>query len=180
MNRADSIGYRRAGRALLAVALGAAFGASAQGTFEGGGEVGKGGGYGAAKTFTAAPKTVYYENQTYLYTTGEDSLYLYAIDTEGAVYYKAYDGQAWGEWTAVHDGYAAATTYEPYAVEWGGYENVFWTGADGKVYWNRYDGSAWTEARALTGDGSYESAPYAIGYSPEQKLYAYAVSADGA
>jgi hypothetical protein len=65
-------------------------------------------------------------------------------------------------------------------VAWGEYENVFWTGADGKVYWNRYDGSAWTEAKALTGDGSYDSAPYAIGYSPEQKLYAYAVSAEGA
>ena len=41
-----------------------------------------------------------------------------------------------------------AGDYQPYAIEWGGYNNVFWTGKDGKVYWNRYDGETeWTGAK---------------------------------
>ena len=108
-----------------------------------------------------------------------DAVYVYGQDAEGALYSKYWVDGAWTEWAAISDDYAAGE-YQPYGVEWGGYNNVFWTGKDGKVYWNRYDGTAWTGAKALAGEGDYGSAPYAIGYSPEKKLYAYANAKDGA
>ena len=91
------------------------------------------------------------------------------------------DGE-WSDWTAINDGYEAGA-YQPYGVDWGGYNNVFWTGADGKVYWNRHDGEAWTGAKALPyaeDEHAYASAAYAIGYSEDEKLYAYAITEDGA
>lgn len=260
--------YRRGQQALLAsflgglLALGFAFSATAQGTFDGGKEIAAGGGYGGVE-YAAAPYTIDYNGTTYYYGTGEDgkggyatydgsawsdwysyedqpaeygwqpaavtyndwqyvfytgkdgklyangydgaawsgwqdqageyqfaaapyadvygeAVHLYGTDTTGGVYHKSYDGTAWSEWGPINEDYVAAKDYEPHAVSWGEYENVFWTGEDGKVYWNRYDGTAWTGAKALTGDGTYASAPYAIGYSGDDKIYAYAISADGA
>ena len=114
--------------------------------------------------------------------TYEETVYLYGATGDGELYYKTWADGEWSEWAAVHDDYPAGE-YQPYAVEWGGYNNVFWTGADGKVYWNRYDGTEWTGAKALpyeADEGEYATAPYAIGYSEDDSLYAYAVTADGA
>lgn len=112
--------------------------------------------------------------------THDGTLSLYATGTDGNVYHRAYSAaEGWGTWAAINDGYTAKAGSEPYAVSWDEQENVFWTGDDGKVYWNRYRGS-WSGAVALAGDGSYEYAPYVVGYAPEEALYAYAVSADGA
>jgi len=111
----------------------------------------------------------------------DDAVHLYGAATDGNVYYKSYDGTEWTEWAAINDEYLAGA-YQPYAVEWGDYDNVFWTGEDGKVYWNRYDGTEWTGARDLPYEADeyeYAAAPYAIGYSEDDSLYAYAVSAYG-
>ncbi|MBA3529015.1 MAG: hypothetical protein H0T91_06870 [Propionibacteriaceae bacterium] len=123
-------------------------------------------------SFTYAPYTNVYD----------DTLYLYGVADDSYVYYKTYDGVEWSAWEPANDDYLSGV-YQPYAVEWGGYENVFWTGDDGKVYWNRYDDAGWTGAKELPyADATYEygSAPYAIGYSADEKLYAYAITTDGA
>ena len=60
-----------------------------------------------------------------------------------------------------------------YAIEWDGYNNVFWTGKDGKVYWNRYDGdrSGPAPRRCRTAEEyEYADAPYAIGYRGRHAL----------
>jgi len=112
-------------------------------------------------------------------TADAERLNLYATGKDGNVYHRAYTAaDGWGTWEAVNDDYVAKAGTEPYAVSWDGQENVFWTGEDGTVYWNRY-GDAWTEAVALGGDGTYEYAPYAVGYAPEKALYAYSTSTDG-
>ena len=111
-----------------------------------------------------------------------DAVYLYGVADDGYLYYKAWQDAEWSDWAAVSEEYTAGG-YQPYGVDWDDYNNVFWTGDDGKVYWNRYDGSEWTGAKALPYEADeyqYDSAPYAIGYSEDEKLYAYAVTADGA
>ena len=109
----------------------------------------------------------------------DDHVYLHGVATDGYLYTKYYDGAEWTVWAPVSDDYTPGA-YQPYAVDWDGYQNVFWTATDGQVYWNRYDGSEWSGAKALTGDGDFGTAPYAIGYSPEKTLYAYANGKDGA
>ena len=103
--------------------------------------------------------------------THGDELYLDGAAADGGLYYKTYDGTAWGEWAVVNEDLQAGAD-QPYAVEWGGCNNVFWTGEDGKVYWNRCGGTAWTGAKALTGEGAY-------GDAPEQAPYASATGKDG-
>jgi len=56
-----------------------------------------------------------------------DKLYVYGTATDGNVYWKDYDGSAWGEWGAISD--ETISAYEVYAVDWDGYNNVFWTDA---------------------------------------------------
>ncbi len=112
----------------------------------------------------------------------EDGVYLYGVADTGDLHFKVWAGGEWSTWTPVSDAYPAGI-YQPFATDWHGYENVFWTGSDGTVYWNRYDGSEWTGAEALPYAGeevAYASAPYAIGYSGDDKLYAYAISREGA
>lgn len=123
----------------------------------------------AQYTFPYSPYANVYGNKAYLYGVASDN----------TLYYKAWDGTAWSDWAAVSGPDAPAASYRPYAVDWGGQENVFYTGQDGKVYWNRYDGNAWSGVKALPGDYQFGYAPYAVGYAPEQKLYAYAVAKDG-
>jgi hypothetical protein len=112
-----------------------------------------------------------------------DYVYVYGTATDGYVYYKTYDGTEWSEWAPVNEEYKAGP-YEPYAYEWGGYNNVFWTGEDGKVYWNRYSAETeeWTGEKQLpyaAEEYEYQYAPYAIGYSVDDTLYAYAVTTEG-
>ena len=106
-----------------------------------------------------------------------DTLYVYGVASDGYVYWKDYNGAAWGEWGEI--GGQTTAAYDVYAVDWNGYDNVFWTSNDGHVYWNRWDGSAWSGAKELTNSVAIASAPYAVGYAPEEKLYAYGVSTDG-
>jgi hypothetical protein len=112
--------------------------------------------------------------------SNNEVLSLSAYADDGNVYYNSYDGSAWSGWAAVSDtasyGKAECDTYNVY---WGEYENTFWTGDDGKVYWNRYDGTAWSGAKALPGDYTFGYGAYAVGYAPEESLYAYAVTDDG-
>src|SRR5215213_2292688 len=82
-----------------------------------------------------------------------------------------YDGKEWTDWGSVN-GNSKAGAYQPYALDWGDHENVFWTGTDGKVYWNRYDGDKWGTPTALTGSGTYADAPYAVGYHDDLNVYA--------
>ena len=112
--------------------------------------------------------------------TYEDQLYLYGKADDGYAYYKAYDGEEWTSWEKVST--VKAGDYQTYAVDWDGYNNVFYTAEDGKVYWNRYDGEKWTGEKALPYKGDeyeYGYAPYAAAYSEEKRLYAYATGADG-
>ena len=44
--------------------------------------------------------------------------------TDGSVYWKDFDGQQWGEWGKISDDSYSA--YEIYAIDWDGYNNVFW------------------------------------------------------
>jgi hypothetical protein len=104
-----------------------------------------------------------------------------AYADDGNVYYNSYDGSAWSGWVPVSDtaSYGKAGA-DPYAVAWGGYENIFWTGDDGNVYWNRYDGSTWNGPKALPGDDTFDYGVYAVGYEADQSLYAYGVTSKGA
>ena len=123
-------------------------------------------------SFAAAPAASYYE----------DTINLYGYADDGYVYGKTYGADGWSDWTAVSDDTSAGKAgTEPYAVSWGGYDNVFWVGDDGTVYWNRYDGSTWTGATAIDGSdyGSVGYAVYAAGYEADESLYAYATTADG-
>jgi len=107
-----------------------------------------------------------------------EKLYIYGVGNDGYVYWKHYDGAEWSKWAEI--GEQTTSAYEVYAVDWNGYDNVFWTSEDGSVYWNRWDGSEWSGTKALSGDYKVQYAPYAVGYAPEKKLYAYAVTEDGA
>jgi hypothetical protein len=116
-------------------------------------------------------------------TTYEDSVYLYATATDGYVYHKGYTGGTWGEWQALNEADAPAKTdSKPYSVSWGDHENTFWLGDDGYVYWNRYNyaDGAWTGAKQIPSDYQIKCVPYAVGYAPEESLYAYSANADGA
>lgn len=104
-----------------------------------------------------------------------DALYVYGAATDGYVYWKGYDGTAWGEWAAI--GGETASAHEVYAVEWDGYNNVFWTDAEGVTRWNRFDGTDWTGAKALPGDYEIADAVYAVGY--DDALYAMGSTEDG-
>ena len=120
-----------------------------------------------------------FEYAPYL-NTYEDQLYLYGKADDGYAYYKSYDGEEWTSWAKVST--VTAGDYQVYAVDWDGYNNVFYTGEDGKVYWNRYDGEKWTGEKALpykADEYEYGYAPYAVGYAEDEKLYAYATGADG-
>ena len=110
--------------------------------------------------------------------------YVYGAATDGYVYYKTWGEAGWSEWAPVNEEYKSGE-YEPYAIEWGGYNNVFWTGDDGYVYWNRYSAETeeWTGEKQLpyaADEYEYQYAPYALGYSVDDTLYAYAVTTDGA
>lgn len=112
-----------------------------------------------------------------------DYVYVYGVATDGYVYYKTWGEDGASEWAPVNEQYKAGA-YQPYAVEWGGYYNVFWTGEDGYVYWNRYDAETeeWTGEKQLpyaAEEYEYASAPYALAYSKDETLYAYAYTADG-
>ena len=121
--------------------------------------------------FDSAPAATDYDGQVDLYATADD----------GYVYGTYSSGDGWADWTPVNDEATKGKAgTEPYAVAWGGYDNVFWTGDDGTVYWNRYDGETWTGARPLAGDYTFDYAAYAVGYEPEESLYAYAATSDGA
>ncbi len=112
----------------------------------------------------------------------EDGVYLYAVTDTGDLHYKVWSGGEWSAWEAINEEDEAGP-YQPYALDWDGYENVFWTGADGTVYWNRYDGEEWSGARALPDADdaiAFGYSPFAVGYEPEEALYAYAISEDGA
>jgi hypothetical protein len=106
-----------------------------------------------------------------------DTLYIYGVASDGYVYWKDYNGSAWGEWGEI--GGKTTSVYKVYAVTANDYDNVFWTSDDGHVYWNRWDGSKWTGTKQLTNGTSIASAPYAVGYSKDKKIYAYASSKDG-
>jgi hypothetical protein len=109
-----------------------------------------------------------------------EKLWLYGVAGDGYLYYTAYDGAEWSEWAPVSADYAAEA-YESFALEWGGYNNVFWTGTDGLIYWNRYDTEAgeWTGEKALPGEATFAYAPWALAYAPEDRIYAFAVGKDG-
>lgn len=107
----------------------------------------------------------------------DGTLYVYGVAEDGYVYWIDYDGSEWGTWGEI--GGQTTGAYEVYAVDWNDYNNVFWTSDDGHVYWNRWDGSEWTGVRDLPNGTEFTSAPYATGYAPEKKLYAYAVTGDG-
>jgi hypothetical protein len=106
-----------------------------------------------------------------------DKLYIYGVADDGYVYWVDYNGSEWGAWGEI--GGETTGAYEVYAVDWNDYNNVFWTSDDGHVYWNRWDGSEWTGAKALPNSIAFDGAPYAAGYAPEKKLYAYSVTAEG-
>jgi hypothetical protein len=117
-------------------------------------------------------------------STYEDSLHLYGTSTDGYVYHKGYtkDG-GWGEWAPLNaPEYPAKTDSKPYSVSWSDHENTFWVGADDKVYWNRYtyaDGT-WDEPKEVPAEYGFKCTPYAVGYAPEKKLYAYSATSEGA
>ncbi len=125
-------------------------------------------------TFEASPYASAYE----------DTLHLYGTSTDGYVYHKGYtkDG-GWGEWAPLNaPEYPAKTDSKPYSVSWSDHENTFWVGADDKTYWNRYsyaDGS-WDEPKEIPADYGFKCTPYAVGYAPEKKLYAYSATSEGA
>lgn len=104
-----------------------------------------------------------------------ETLYVYGTATDGYVYWKDYDGSAWGEWAAISD--ETTSAYEVYAVDWDGYNNVFWTDAEGVAQWNRFDGAEWTGTKALPGDYQIADAVYAVGY--DDALYAMGSTKDG-
>ena len=104
-----------------------------------------------------------------------EKLYVYGTASDGSVYWKDYDGSAWGEWGAISD--ETTSAYEVYAVDWDGYNNVLWTDAEGATSWNRWDGTAWTGTKALPGDYEMADAVYAVGY--DDSLYAMGSTKDG-
>lgn len=116
-------------------------------------------------------------------TVKDGTVHLYGTSTDGNVYHKSYADGGWGEWYALNDpAYPAKTEAKPYGVTWADHENTFWVGADDKVYWNRYsytDG-AWDEPKEIPADYGFSTTPYAVGYAPEEKLYAFGAAADGA
>ena len=118
-------------------------------------------------TFKTAPYANVYNN----------IVYIYGVADNGYVYWKDYNGAEWGEWGEI--GGQTTSAYEVYAVDWNGWDNVFWTGDDGHVYWNRWNGSEWSGTKQLANGLAIGSAPYAVGYAPEEKLYAYGASQDG-
>ena len=113
-------------------------------------------------------------------TATDDGLYLYASGEDGYVYQRSYTtADGWDSWTAVSE---TAGKGKPYATSWGDHQNVFYTDNAGKSYWNRYsyaDGT-WSGEIEIPADYGFKSTPYAVGYEPEGKLYAYAVTEDGA
>jgi hypothetical protein len=126
-------------------------------------------------TFVEAPFAYDYAGDVWLYGVADDSY----------LYYKYWDSDAkeWTEWAPVSADYQAGA-YQPHAVTWEGYNNVFWTGADGKVYWNRYsdESGEWTGERQIPYESeeyTYVTAPYAVPYEPTGELFAYAVTEDG-
>ena len=52
-------------------------------------------------------------------------------------------------WVISDDSYSA---YEVYAIDWDGYNNVFWSDEEGHVYWNRFDGQSWDGVKQLLHD----------------------------
>jgi hypothetical protein len=117
-------------------------------------------------TYQSAPYANVYDGELFLYATG----------TDGDIWERWYSPEeGWHDWATISSG--NASSYKPYAVDWGGKENAFWTADDGKVYWSRYDGSSWNEAKALPGDYEFAYTPYAAGY--DDKLFAHAVTQDG-
>ncbi len=123
--------------------------------------------------FAAAPAASY----------AHDAIQLYGYADDGYIYHKAYtEEDGWTEWVAVNDEASTGKAgTEPYAVAWGDYDNVFWTTEDGATYWNRYaDDGTWSGPVVIEGDYTFDYAPYAVGYEPEESLYAYATTSDGA
>lgn len=116
-------------------------------------------------------------------TSREDNIYLYATAEDGNVYHKGYnEADGWNAWTAVNEAeYPAKTASKPYSVSWADHENLFWLGEDDKVYWNRYnyaDGE-WAGAKEIPAEYGFKCVPYAVGYAPEETLYAFSANADG-
>lgn len=115
-------------------------------------------------------------------STHEGAIHLYGTSTDGYVYHKTYSDGAWNEWYPLNDAeYPAKTDCKPYSVHWGDHENTFWVGADDKVYWNRYsytDG-AWAGPKEIEADYGFQCTPYAVGYAPEEKLYAFSADYEG-
>jgi hypothetical protein len=112
---------------------------------------------------------------------GDDNIYLFGAASDGYLYYSAWSEDGWSDWEAVNEEYKSGK-YQPHAVDWGGYENVFWTGEDGYVYWNRYDGTEWTGEKQLPyqdEEYKYAYAPYAVGYEKTGQLFTYAITEDG-
>lgn len=123
-----------------------------------------------------------YTYETAPYATYDDeSVYLYGTASDGYVYQKSYSGDSWSEWQAVNDA-PAKTDTKPYSVAWGKHENTFWLGDDGYLYWNRYDheAQAWTGAKQIPSDYTFACNAYAVGYAPEESLYAYSADDKGA
>lgn len=110
-------------------------------------------------TFKWAPWANTYDEKLYAYGTDANDSYVYWVD---------YDGAEWGKWGNISEEYTS--NYSVYAIDWDGYNNVFWTDADGTTYWNRYDGTAWSGAKALPGDYKVKSAVWAHEYDGD--LYA--------
>ncbi|HYI25206.1 MAG TPA: hypothetical protein VD767_07340 [Thermomicrobiales bacterium] len=121
-------------------------------------------------TFKAAPWATY----------DNDAVYLYGTASDNYVYSKSYSGDGWSDWQAVNEA-PAHTDYKPYSVSWDGYENTFYLGEDNYLYWNRYshaDGT-WTGEKQIPSDYTFTCGAYAIGYQPEESLYAYSANDQG-
>jgi hypothetical protein len=112
-------------------------------------------------------------------------VWLYGVATDDYLYYKYWESDTgeWTEWAQVSADYTSGA-YQPYAVTWNDYNNVFWTGEDGYVYWNRYsdESGEWTGEKQLPYEAdeyTYAYPPYAVGYGKTDQLFAYAITEDG-
>jgi hypothetical protein len=148
------------GGSAVAIALGSRLPlAAAQSTFADGTQVGDG-----SQTFTGGT-----------YALSEDGyIYQYATGADGYAYYTQYDGAYWSGWTQAGDtavGWDAAPAY------YDGSSHAYYTGTDEYIYqvsWDSYGEAQWEN---VSGDYTFQAAPYAT-YDADA-VYLYGTASDG-
>ena len=75
---------------------------------------------------------------------GNNRLDIFGIGTDGAMYHKAWDGEAWRPSVLNWERLGGVFTSPPAVTAWGMNRlDVFGLGTDGAMYHKAWDGSAW-------------------------------------